>query len=100
MSELDPTQGDGAGHVTLSEATAAVLDELAGCRSELQSIRQRLNKAENPDGGGPEQEMTEEEKVTARDVARDVAARLEACAGALRNASDPSDPPFQEKESN
>lgn len=97
MSELDPTQGEGAGRVTLSEATAAVLDELTDCCGKLQSIRQRFRKAENPDGGGPEQEMTEEEEVTARDVARDVAARLEACAGALRNASDPGGPPLQGK---
>lgn len=93
MSDPDLTQGDGAERVTLSEATAAVLDELAGCRAKLQSIQQRFRKAENPDGGGPEQEMTEEDELKARDVVRQVAARLEASAGALRNASDPSGPP-------
>lgn len=39
--------------------------------------------------------MTEEAQGEAREVARHVAARLEACAGALRNASDLSGPPFE-----
>jgi hypothetical protein len=95
MSDADPTQGDGAQRVTLSEATSAVMDELTDCRGKLESIRRHFGKAENPDGGGPEHELTDEDEGEARKIARHVAARLEACAGALRNASDPSGPPFE-----
>jgi len=95
MIEPDPTQGDGAGRVTLSEATAAVLDELTDCCGKLQSIQRHFGKAENPDGGGPKHELIGKDEGDARKVARHIAARLEACAGALRNASDPSGPPLK-----
>jgi hypothetical protein len=55
----------------------------------MESIRRHFGKAENPDGGGPERELTDEDEEDARKVARHVAARLKACAGALRNASNP-----------
>jgi len=87
--------GDGAGRVSLSEAAQAVEDVLAGCRQELQFLRQRLQSGqEELDFEGTEahqEEGTEEDFPTPSEQALRVASRLQACANALRNASTPEE---------
>jgi hypothetical protein len=94
-----PTQGDGAGRVTLSEAAAAALHVLDDCRGELDAIRRRytLNPGGPADMDPPERAWIDAETERGRQRARAVAAHLEAVAGALRNASEPSGPPFRRR---
>jgi hypothetical protein len=74
---------------TLSDTATAVLDVLEECSGELRAVRRRLAGRQNPDGGAPDRELTDEEARQTRDAARHVAGRLEACAGALQDASVP-----------
>ena len=78
-----PSQGDGAARVPLSEAITAVLDVLSECGGDLEAIRHRLRQKELPE----ELDTGESELPRPAEQARHVAARLETCAGALRNAS-------------
>jgi len=82
-SERDPSQGDGAARVPLSEAITAVLDVLDRCPGDLSAVRHRLRQKEMPE----ELDTGESELPRPADQARHIAARLESCAGALRNAS-------------
>ena len=95
----DGAHGDGAGRVTLSEAAAAVERVLDDCRRELDAIRRRYTEApggpENMDV--PERKWIDAETARGRQRARAVAAKLEAAAGALRNASEPGGPPFRRR---
>ena len=95
----DWTHGDGAGRVTLSEAATAVGRVLDDCRAELDAIRRRFRRRpgrpENMDV--PEQKWIDAEAERGRQRVRAVAAKLEAAAGALRNASEPGGPPFRRR---
>jgi hypothetical protein len=82
-SEGKPARGDGAARVPLSEAITAVLDVLSECGGDLEAIRHRLRQKELPE----ELDTDESELPRPAEQARHVAARLETCAGALRNAS-------------
>ena len=82
-SEGDPSQGDGAARVPLSEAITAVLDVLDRCAGDLSAVRHRLRQKELPE----ELDLDESELPRPAEQARHIAARLESCAGALRNAS-------------
>ena len=79
----EPQEGDGAARVPLSEAITAILDVLTQCGGNLEAIRHRLRQEELPE----ELEIDESELPRPDEQARHVAARLEECAGALRNAS-------------
>jgi len=79
----DPSEGDGAARVPLSEAINAVLDVLDECASDLAAVRHRLRQQELPE----ELDIDESELPRPDEQARHIAARLETCAGALRNAS-------------
>ena len=96
---FEHAQGDGAGRVTLSEAAAAAGHVLDDCRVELDAIRRRFRGRpggpENTDP--PERAWIDAETGHSRKRARAVAAKLEAAAGALRNASEPGGPPFRHK---
>ena len=83
LDEGEPQEGDGAARVPLSEAITAVLDVLTQCGGNLEAIRHRLRQEELPE------ELDTGESALPRpdEQARHVAARLEECAGALRNAS-------------
>lgn len=94
--------GDGASRVHLSEAAQAVEDVLSGCRAELRFLRERL-KGSPGDTAKEEKIQTEadedkpsgedhESPPTPRKQALHIAARLEACAGALRKANSPEGP--------
>ena len=91
----DPSGGNGAGRVPLSEAAKATENVLEGCRRELQLLRRWLRGEDTgPDEGqrgGTGDPSGEEGRLTPSEKALQVAARLEACAGALRNASAPRD---------
>lgn len=92
----DPNGGDGAGRVPLSEAAKATENVLEGCRRELQLLRRWLRGEDTGPGEGPGGAPSggpsgEEGRLTPSEKALQVAARLEACAGALRNASAPRD---------
>mgnify|MGYP000609642130 CR=1 FL=1 len=78
-----PSAGDGAARVPLSEAITAVLDVLDECAGDLSAIRHRLRQKELPE----ELDIDESDLPRPGEQARHVAARLETCAGALRNAS-------------
>ncbi len=78
-----PSGGDGAARVPLSEAITAVLDVLSDCGGSLEAIRHRLRQEELPE----ELDVDESELPRPGEQARHIAARLETCAGALRNAS-------------
>lgn len=82
-SDDDPPEGDGAARVPLSEAINAVLDVLSDCGGSLKAIRYRLRQEELPE----ELDVDESEFPRPGEQARHIAARLEECAGALRNAS-------------
>ena len=82
-SEGAPSQGDGAARVPLSEAITAVLDVLDRCAGDLSAVRHRLRQKEMPD----ELDIDESDLPRPAEQARHIAARLESCAGALRNAS-------------
>ena len=79
----EPAEGDGAARVTLSEAITVVLDVLDQCAGDLSAIRHRLRQKEMPD----ELDVDESDLPRPAEQARHIAARLESCAGALRNAS-------------
>lgn len=81
--EGSPSEGDGAARVPLSEAINAVLDVLDECAGDLAAVRHRLRQQELPE----ELEVDESELPRPGEQARRIAARLETCAGALRNAS-------------
>jgi hypothetical protein len=92
----DPNGGDGAGRIPLSKAAKATENVLEGCRRELQLLRRWLRgKDTGPSEGRGEAPIGdpsgEEGRLTPSEKALQVAARLEACAGALRNASAPRD---------
>jgi hypothetical protein len=82
-SEEGPTRGDGAARVPLSEAINAVLDVLNACAGDLAAVRHRLRQQELPE----ELDIDESQFPRPGEQARHIAARLEECAGALRNAS-------------
>jgi len=79
----DPSEGDGAARVPLSEAITAVLDVLSECGGNLEAIRHRLRREELPE----ELDIDESQLPRPTEQARHIAARLEECAGALRNVS-------------
>lgn len=81
--------GEGAGRVSLSEASQAVEDVLEGCRRELQLLRRRLQGRASEPEFGEGASSGEEDRPSPRERALHLASRLEACAGALRNASTP-----------
>ena len=81
--EGSPSEGDGAARVPLSEAINAVLDVLDECAGDLAAVWHRLRQQELPE----ELEVDESELPRPGEQARRIAARLETCAGALRNAS-------------
>jgi hypothetical protein len=83
LDEDEPQEGDGTARVPLSEAITAVLDVLTQCGGNLEAIRHRLRQEELPE----ELDVDESELPRPDEQARHVAARLEECAGALRNAS-------------
>lgn len=82
-SSDDPSEGDGAERVSLSEAINAVLDVLDQCAGDLAAVRHRLRQQKLPE----ELSVDESELPRPDEQARHIAARLETCAGALRNAS-------------
>ncbi len=82
IGEDEPREGDGAARVPLSEAITAVLDVLGACAGDLAAVRHRLRQKELPE----ELEIDESELPRPDEQARHTAARLETCAGALRNA--------------
>lgn len=81
LPDDDPSEGTGAARVPLSEAITAVLDVLDDCASDLSAIRHRLRQKELPE----EHSVDESDLPRPGEQARHVAARLETCAGALRN---------------
>lgn len=83
LPDDDPSEGNGAARVPLSEAITAVLDVLDQCAGDLSAIRHRLRQQELPEG----LDIDESELPRPDEQARHIAARLEECAGALRNAS-------------
>jgi hypothetical protein len=90
--------GDGASRVTLSEAAEATEQVLEGCRRELQLLRRWLrgegaDMGQDAGQGSAKQEGGDKEapRLGPGETALQVARRLEACAGALRNASAPRD---------
>ena len=83
LDEGEPQEGDGAARVPLSEAINAVLDVLDDCAGNLAAVRHRLRQQELPE----ELDVDESELSRPAEQARHIAARLEECAGALRNAS-------------
>ena len=82
IGEDEPQEGDGAARVPLSEAITAVLDVLDACAGDLAAVRHRLRRQELPE----ELEIDEAELPRPDEQARHIAARLETCAGTLRNA--------------
>lgn len=82
-SDPDPAEGDSAARVTLSEAIPSIQDMLQGAYSDLAAVRHRLRGQELPD----EFDIDESELKRPAVRAREVAARLETAAKALRNAS-------------
>ena len=83
IGEDEPQETGGAARVPLSEAITAVLDVLSQCGGDLEAIRHRLRQEELPE----ELSVDESELPRPGEQALHVAARLETCAGALRNAS-------------
>ncbi|WP_103021502.1 hypothetical protein [Salinibacter altiplanensis] len=79
-------EGDGASHVTLSEAIESVLVLMAESACDLKAIRDRLRGEAPPDGPNIE----EDGQLGAQ--ARAIADQLETCVNAIRIASGkPSD---------
>lgn len=89
IGEDEPQETGGAARVPLSEAITAVLDVLTQCGGNLEAIRHRLRQEELPEEKKPLEDLDIDESELPRpdEQARHVAARLETCAGALRNAS-------------
>lgn len=85
---LDPdslASGDETQKLSLEEASQAVMDVLEETHAELSALRRRLGD-EDLD---PHLDLDKAEFPSPREQALHVAARLEACAGALRDASAP-----------
>lgn len=82
ITDLDHPSGDGARRVHLSEAAQAVIDVLDECPADLQALRHRLKQEELPD----EFDVDESDLPTPREQAEHIVARLESCAGVLRQA--------------
>lgn len=68
--------------VTLSEAAQAVMDVIAECHGNLKAVRHRL------DGDELDVDVDSSELPSPREQALHVAAQLESCAGALRDAEE------------
>lgn len=83
MSGQNPSVGDGAARLTLSESIPAIRALLQQCDSELVAIRHELRGQELP----RELEISEAELDRPAERARQIADDLESCADALRNAS-------------
>jgi len=83
IGEDEPQETGGAARVPLSEAVTAALGALNQCGGDLEAIRHRLRQEELPE----ELDIDESELPRPGEQARHIAARLETCAGALRNAS-------------
>ena len=87
--------GDGAGRVTLSEAAQATEHVVEDCRRKLQLLRRRLKGKESrpraQDDIEDEERNKPEDLPSPREQALTIATELEACAGALRNASTPEE---------
>lgn len=66
--------------VSLSEAAQAVMDVLVECHGNLEAVRRRLN------GDEIDVDMDSSELPTPREQVLHIAAQLESCAGALRDA--------------
>ena len=75
--------GPGSSSVTLSEAVQAVRDVLEEAHAELGAVHLRLGDEELD----PDLELDEDALDAPTDTIRHVAARLEGCAGALREAA-------------
>lgn len=84
MSDTDfNSEGNGDARVPLSEAITAMLNVLDVCASNLEAVRHCISREELPEV----LEVDESELPRPDEQARHIAARLETCAGALRNAS-------------
>ena len=68
--------------VALSEAAQAVMDVLVECHGNLEAVRHRLN------GDETDADMDSSESPTPREQVLHIAAQLESCAGALRDAEE------------
>lgn len=79
----DLTTGDESQKVSLQEASQAVMDVLEEIQADLSALRHRLGD-EDLD---PHLEVDEDELPSPHEQGLHVAARLEASAGALRDAS-------------
>lgn len=79
----DSDISDGASSVSLVEAVQAVMDVLEESHAELGVVRLRLSE----EGLDPELELDEDALDAPPERVRHVAARLEGCAGALREAA-------------
>jgi hypothetical protein len=66
--------------VSLLEAAQAVMDVLAECHGNLEAVRRRL------DGDDLEMDLDPSELPSPREQILHIAAQLESCAGALRDA--------------
>lgn len=80
MSTSDTPAPEKDADVTLFEAAQAVMDVIAKCHGNLEAVRHRL------DGEELDVDVDSSELPSPREQALYVAARLESCAGALREA--------------
>ncbi len=80
MLDPDTSVPDDGADVTLSEAAQAVMDVLVECHGNLEAVRHRLN------GDEIDVDMDSSELPTPREQVLHIAAQLESCAGALRDA--------------
>ncbi|MFB6097953.1 MAG: hypothetical protein ABEK84_02360 [Salinibacter sp.] len=84
MPDFEPNADSDADRVSLPEAIQAVMDVLEETHAELGAVRRRLGDQDLD----PELELNEEALDSPAEIVRHVAARLEGCAGALREASE------------
>ena len=84
MSNANPAEGDGTARISLSDAIGPILALLNRCRDDLKEIQARLQSGSDPQDESPEISDSEQRPAV---HARQVAAHLESCAKALRNAS-------------
>lgn len=80
MFDLGDATGDN--EVSLPEATQAVMDVLVECHGNLEAVRHRLN------GYEIDTDIDSSELPTPREQVLHIAAQLESCAGALRDAEE------------
>jgi hypothetical protein len=80
MPDSDRSVSSDETNVTLSEAAQAVMDVIAECHGNLEAVRHRL------DGEELDVDVDSSELPSPREQALHVAAQLESCAGALRDA--------------